>query len=108
MKIDSKELAKIGQMQSVTTTNAAAVHTNITWTGSIDSFTSWSEPFRVDVIDTGHSIEMIYVQHRINRIWSGEIPQNPERRVFKIVYSCVNGEWHKSEPIYGQNEFYQF
>ena len=83
-------------------TGVAAGHSNITWTSGTDIFTEWSEPFRVDVIDTGHSIEMIYLQDRISRIWGGMIPLTPEKRVFKIVYSCVNGQWHKSEPIYGE------
>jgi hypothetical protein len=37
----------------------------------------------------------------------------PEERVFKIVYSCVDGKWNKSEKIYGkiipsQKEYYEF
>jgi hypothetical protein len=37
----------------------------------------------------------------------------PEVRVFKIVYSCVDGKWHKSEPIFGkiipsQSEYFEF
>lgn len=101
MKIDTKTSVAAGQ----------STHLNIYASGT--TFTEWSAPQRVDVRDTGNSIEMIYLQDRINRLWGGTIPQIPERRVFKIVYSCVNGEWHKSEPIYGtiipaQNEFYQF
>ena len=30
-------------------------------------------------------------------------PQQPlEERVFKIVYSCKDGKWNKSEPNYGK------
>jgi len=37
----------------------------------------------------------------------------PQERVFKIVYSCVNGKWNKSDRIYGniisaQDEGYEF
>jgi hypothetical protein len=91
-------------MNTKTTTNVAAGqsnHLNI-YTSGTSTFTEWSCPQRVDVRDTGHSIEMIYLQDRINRLWGGTIPQIPERRVFKIVYSCVNGQWHKSEPIFGE------
>jgi hypothetical protein len=98
MKIDTKSVAA-GQ----------STHLNI-YTSGTSTFTEWSAPQRVDVRDTGNSIEMIYLQDRINRLWGGAIP---ERRVFKIVYSCVNGEWNKSEPIYGtiipsQREYYEF
>jgi hypothetical protein len=100
MKIDTKTSVAAGQ----------STHLNI-YTSGTSTFTEWSAPQRVDVIDTGNSIEMIYVQTK-NNIWN-HFPFFHEKRVFKIVYSCVNGEWHKSEPIYGtiipaQNEFYQF
>ena len=76
------------------------------------SYSEWSAPERVDVIDTGRSIEMVYVQNRTvvyGAVWL-------DKCVFKIVYSCENGEWHKSEPIYGkimygipaQEEYYEF
>jgi hypothetical protein len=102
MKIDTKTSVAAGQ----------SAHLNI-YTSGTSTFTEWSAPSMIDVRDTGNSIEMIYLQDRINRVWGGALPQAPERRVFKIVYSCVNGEWNKSEPIYGtiipsQGEYYEF
>jgi hypothetical protein len=29
-------------------------------------------------------------------------PRPPEQRVFKTVFSCVDGRWNKSERIYGE------
>lgn len=78
-------------------------------TFTTDTYKEWNKPTIVDVIDTGNSIEMVYVQTK-NSIWGGCLK---EKRVFKIVYSCVDGKWHKSEPIFGkiipaQEEYYEF
>ena len=72
----------------------------------------WSSPKRLDVIDTGRSIEVIYKQTSTFSL--ATYPPRPrEERVYKIVYSCVDGKWNKSEPIYGkivpaQGEHYEF
>ena len=89
---------------------ASGYHPNTSFTTS--TFKVWNEPTRVDVIDTGNSIEMIYVQTK-NSIGYGYPHSLIEKRVFKIVYSCVEGKWHKSEPIYGEiipstKEYYVF
>jgi hypothetical protein len=97
-------------IEASTKTNAASGGiTNQSFTTS--TFQEWNEPIRVDVIDTGNSIEMIYVQTK-NNIWN-YFPFSHEKRALKIVYSCVNGMWNKSEPIYGevipaQEEYYNF
>jgi len=102
------ESTSVGLVNGSTTTNAASGRiTNQSFTTS--TFKEWNEPIRVDVIDTGNSIEMIYVQTK-NSIWGNLFC---EKRAFKIVYSCVNGMWNKSEPIYGkiipaQEEYYEF
>lgn len=99
MKINTKTNTASGGItnQSFTTTS---IHND------------WNEPTRVDVIDTGNSIEMIYLQTK-NNIWGNYPYFLNEKRVFKIVYSCVDGKWHKSEPIFGkiipaQEEYYEF
>jgi hypothetical protein len=79
-------------------------------TTHLQSLSEWSEPKMVDVIDTGSSIEMTFVQNRNIDLWGG---WSQEKRVFKIVYSCVNGMWNKSKPVYGkiipaQEEYYDF
>lgn len=67
---------------------------------------------RIAVNEVGESIEMIFKQTSMftYTVYPG-LP--PEERVFKIVYSCVDGKWHKSEPIFGkiipsQSEYYEF
>jgi hypothetical protein len=41
------------------------------------------------------------------------MPPYHDERAVKIVYSCVDGKWNKSEPIYGkiipaQDEYFEF
>lgn len=84
----------------------------IDWTSIIDSH-SWSDPIRVDVIEGRDCIEMIYKQASIITHRNTTPSQPPNERVFKIVYSCIDGKWHKSERIYGkiipaQSEQYEF
>ena len=50
----------------------------------------WSGPTRLQVNELNDSIEMIYEE------------TSPEKRYFKIIFSCVDGKWNKSEPIYGK------
>lgn len=72
----------------------------------------WSMPNRVSVDEVGETIEMIYKQTSM-LVYTTYPSSDPEERVFKIVYSCKNGKWHKSEPIYGTTmlateEYYEF
>lgn len=72
----------------------------------------WGTPERIEVNEVGESIEMIYKQTSMITLTTYPSP-SPEERVFKIVYSCKNGEWNKSQPIYGkiipaQHEYYEF
>jgi hypothetical protein len=101
------------QINKIQTQAVAGAVSNLTFTTSTHN--EWNEPIRVDVIDTGNSIEMIYVQTK-NSVSCG-YSHYPyylnEKRVFKIVYSCVDGKWHKSEPIFGRiipasDEYYDF
>lgn len=72
----------------------------------------WSHPERVSVIERQDSIEMVYKQVYMATltVWPSPAPQE---RIFKIVFSCVDGKWNKSEPIFGkviaaQDERYEF
>ena len=72
----------------------------------------WSEPTRMQIIENSDSLEIIYKQTSL--LYLSVYPSiPPEQRVFKIVFSCVDGKWNKSDPIYGkiiaaQNEYYGF
>jgi len=89
------------------TTNTFSTVTGTTFTTSINN---WSTPERLEANEVGETIEMIYKQTLSFSYW----PAPPtEERVFKIVYSCIDGKWDKSEPIYGkivpaQVEYFEF
>jgi len=74
------------------------------------TFNPWSEPIRIQINEFPDHIEMIYKQtSMISYGWNN----SPEERVFKIIFSCIDGKWNKSEPIYGkiipkQEEYYDF
>lgn len=60
----------------------------------------WNEPTLINIMEVGETIEFIYKQtSMINYTTYPSL--EPEKRVFKIVFSCKNGKWNKSEPIYG-------
>lgn len=91
-------------------TTTGALNTKNTGTTSI--LNTWSNPVRVEVNEVGESIEMIYKQTSMITYTFYPSPP-PEVRVFKIIYSCVDGKWNKSEPIFGkivplQDEYYEF
>jgi hypothetical protein len=71
---------------------------------------SYADPIFIKAQEVGDSIEFLYKQQsRMFYPYTGETPT----RVFKIVYSCKEGKWHKSEPIYGiiipaSEETYEF
>lgn len=67
---------------------------------------------RVEINEYQDHIEMIFKETSMitSMIWPS---QSPEVRVFKVIYSCVDGKWHKSDRIYGkiipaQEESYEF
>ena len=52
------------------------------------------DSFLIDTIVKENSIELVYKEVSI---WNGL-----DKRVYKIVYSCLDGKWHKSDRIYGE------
>ena len=96
------------------TSNGTAIGTTassiMTGTAITNLINNWSTNERLEVNEVGETIEMIYKQTLSFSYW----PAPPtEERVFKIVYSCIDGKWNKSEPIYGkivpaQDEYFEF
>jgi hypothetical protein len=85
---------------------------NLNNLGSTSNINLWSIPERVDVIENSDSIEFVYKETTMSSYTSLTVLP-PQVRVFKIVFSCVDGKWNKSERIYGQivpaeNEQYVF
>jgi len=64
-------------------------------------FGLWGTPYLIETREVGESVVMIYKQIRNTHIMIYPVPPQ-EHRVFKIVYSCKDGKWHKSEPIFGK------
>ena len=98
-------------MQSITVDNS--FNNMNTLVGTVVSYTSslWNDPILKETREFGESMEMIYYQtSKYSR--TGGIPPYHDERIFKIVYSCVDGKWNKSEPIYGKivksYEYYEF
>jgi len=76
------------------------------------SISLWSMPERIDVVELNDKVEFIY-KEKSNSLSVGYPTIPPWERVFKIVFSCVDGKWNKSERIYGtivppQSEGYKF
>ena len=80
--------------------------------GTLTLQTPWSKPELIEVHEVDETVELIFKETSMVQPTSYP-PQPPEVRVFKVVYSCKKGKWHKSEPIYGevipaQPESYEF
>jgi len=65
----------------------------------------------IHTVEFAESIELIYIYTSMNTL--AVYPPYTERTVFKVVFSCIDGKWNKSEPIYGrinerQEETYEF
>jgi len=73
-----------------------------TSTTSTVKMEQWDIPVFVSAKEVGETIEMIYKQTEkfTTRVMSGGIPDYQTRAV-KIIFSCLDGKWNKSEPIYG-------
>lgn len=68
-------------------------------------------PTRLQVNERIDSIEMIYEETSLISL-AVHPPRPPEKIYFKIVFSCVDGKWNKSEKIYGKKiehqEYFEF
>lgn len=61
---------------------------------------NWSYPKMIKVYEDGDSIVMIYKE--TSTLSYNYYPSSTETRIYKIIYSCIDGKWNKSERIYGQ------
>jgi hypothetical protein len=69
-------------------------------------------PVLIEANEVGESVEFTYKEVAAFSYTSFP-PSYPPDRVFKIVFSCVNGKWNKSGRIYGRiiaasKETYEF
>lgn len=94
----------------ITTNVASGAITTTTFQTGTTGF--WGTPIFIEAKEVGKTIEFIYKQVSNMTLTIYPSPP-PEERIFKIVFSCKKGKWHKSEPIYGkiipaQEEYYEF
>jgi hypothetical protein len=99
---------------SVGTSNISGIFPdNGMWsTGTVAYLNTYGNPERVSVEEVGDTIEMIFIEIPIVTL-AVYPPRQPTRQVYKIVYSCKDGKWDKSEKIYGEiipfkDEEYEF
>lgn len=69
--------------------------------GSTTVSGNWSNPLLIETREIGETIEMIF-STTSNMIYTAYPPREPEKRIFKIVFSCIDGKWNKSDRIYGK------
>lgn len=60
-----------------------------------------TSPERVSVEEVGETVEMVF-KETSTLVYTVYPSPPPEERVFKIVYSCVDGKWNKSERTMGK------
>ena len=109
-----KELKHIKNIESGTATipNINFLQTDDCTSGTM-SWNPWSYPSLIDTIVRQESIELVYRQDE-NIIATTTFDFNPPRiKIFKVIYSCKKGKWHKSERIEGSyisasDETYEF
>jgi hypothetical protein len=93
---------------TVTPLNFASINYKNTGTAQLNH---WSESTRLQVNELPDSIEMIYEETSTTTL-AVYPPRPPEKRYFKIIFSCVDGKWNKSERIYGEKiereEYFEF
>lgn len=89
---------QVGRPSSATTT-INYIRTEGCTTSTTLHLSQYGTPELIDWYEYTDRIEMIYTETKLITTW----PESPDqRRVFKIVYSCVDGKWNKSNPIYGE------
>lgn len=94
----------------MTTASTSSNDINFASSGTTANLNPWGYFKFVKFIEYPDRIEVFYKQHRIINTWP--VPPDTER-VYKIIFSCKGGVWHKSDPIYGkvippQEETYEF
>jgi hypothetical protein len=72
----------------------------ITGTTTLKIEPQYSTPKFIRFDEFEDRLEFIYTE-KPNIVYSVFPPIRAEKRVFKIIYSCVDGKWNKSEKIYG-------
>ena len=90
-------------MSQKETTNTTNVHIDTGDINSTTDFNEWLEPELIDTVELIDSIELVYKQEpAYTYTTNGFYPLGNPPRIFKVVFSCKDGKWHKSERIEGR------
>lgn len=71
-----------------------------TWT--YNNIDQWTEPNLVEVDEGENYLALTYTEDRVSNFYNATSGSVESRRVYKVIYSCRGGKWHKSEKIYGK------
>lgn len=71
-------------------------------TSATTGINQWGYETFVEAKEVDQTIEFIYKQEKLITYTGIYYGPSPTVRIFKIVYSCKDGKWNKSEPIYGK------
>ena len=63
------------------------------------SFSEWGLPYLIDTIINQDSIELVYRKNS-NFTYTDGFGIQPDPNIFKVIYSCQKGKWHKSDKKY--------
>ena len=81
--------------------NSTTSLNGVTLNGVTLASNMYSNPIRLEVNEYYDKIEMIFEETLLVNM-SIYQPLPNHKRYFKIVFSCVDGKWNKSERIYGE------
>ena len=71
--------------------------TSVTTTTTTYGFSTRATPVLVKTLVLPDRIELVYTQASLLANNWGPLPDD----CYKVVYSCVDGKWNESAPIYG-------
>lgn len=103
---------KSGTLNGHATLAVASAMSNLNNCGTTTNINNWGYPERLEVNEYPDHIEMVFKETSMIT-YTVYPPRPPETRIFKIVFSVIDGKWNKSERIYGKiipktKETYEF
>jgi hypothetical protein len=81
--------------------SGASLSEGFTSTSMITFDPQYSSPEFIRFEEFDDRLEFIYTEEP-NIVYTVFPPIYAQKRCFKIVYSCVDGKWNKSDKIYGK------
>ena len=106
-------LLNMGRTTTVGYINTSKTIIGGTGAGTIAQNNRWNDPELLEVEEVGETLELIWKQTSNTTLTTFGTYIDKSVRVYKIIYSCIEGKWNKSERIYGKiipasEEHYEF